>query len=127
MRWLNSRRVVVHHHPDHALKRLRHGDLARAQKRHAVEAELPRGDGRELGVEIVGDREEAAHHRRGRELVAPHDLLEQLAGASPDLLGRVLIDRDGAAKGEEAHAARFCQQSVAAARRPATSVASSSR
>ena len=59
--------VVVHEHADHARQRAGHRDLARAQQRHALEADVARGDGRELRVEVVGQREDAAHERPRRQ------------------------------------------------------------
>ena len=59
-------RVVVDHHPDHARQRAGHRHLPSAQQRHAVQAERASRDRRELGVEVVGQREDAADHRLGR-------------------------------------------------------------
>jgi hypothetical protein len=52
--------VVVDQHADDATRGSGHRHLPRAQQRHAVEPELARGDRRELGVEVVGEGEDAA-------------------------------------------------------------------
>jgi hypothetical protein len=93
--------VVMDQHADHARQRARHRDLARAQQRHAVEAEGARGDGGELGVEVVGGREDAADDVLGRERVALHDRAHQLGGGVEDVLSVVAIDADRAPQGEE--------------------------
>ena len=62
--------VVVDQHADHARQRAGHGDLARAQQRHALEAERARRDRRELGVEVVRRGEDAADDVLRRERVA---------------------------------------------------------
>src|SRR3954468_132782 len=96
-------RVVVDQHADDHRQRARDGHLARAQQRDAVEAEPARGDGGELGVEVVREREDAAHDCVRGEVVALHDLPHQRLGGAEDRVGRVAVDRAGAAEGEEPH------------------------
>jgi hypothetical protein len=79
-------------HPDHARQRARHGDLAGAQQRHALEAERTRGDRGKLGVEVVGGGEDAADDVLGVELVALHDRRHQLGRGFQDVLGVVVRD-----------------------------------
>src|SRR6266550_1240697 len=52
--------VVVDEHADDVPQRAWDGHLAGTQQRHAVEAEAAGGDGREVGVEVVGEGEDAA-------------------------------------------------------------------
>ena len=78
-------------------------DLARAQQRHAAQAHLARGDGRELGVEVGREREDAAHDRVGVEPVALEQLAHQLLGGVQDRLRLVGVDRGGAAKSDQPH------------------------
>src|SRR5919199_2349618 len=96
-------RVVVDEHPQHARQRARHRDLARAEQRHAVEADVARRDRGELGVEVGGEREDAAHDVLGREGVALDDLVHEPLGGREDGLAVVALDAGGAAEGEEAH------------------------
>ena len=79
------------------------GDLARAQQRHAVEAQAAGGNGREVGVEVVGQGEDAADDVVGADLVAGHDLAHELLGGVEDGGRLVDVDGGGAAQGEEAH------------------------
>src|SRR3954449_143937 len=96
-------RVVMDQHADDHRQRPGHRHLAGAQQRDAVEAELPGGDRGELGVEVVREREDAAHDVGRAERVAVHDLPHQRLGAVEDRVGLVAVDRRGAAEGEEAH------------------------
>src|SRR3954447_19599359 len=96
-------RVVVDQHADDHRQRARHRHLARAQQRHAIEPELARGDRGELGVEVVREREDAAHDVGRAEAVAVHDLPHQRLGGVEDRVGLVAVDRGGAAEGKEAH------------------------
>ena len=79
------------------------GDLARAQQRDALEAQVPRRDRGELGVEVVGQREDAADDVVRDQVVAPHDLAQQPLGRADDGLRVVAVDGGRAAEGEEPH------------------------
>ncbi len=79
------------------------GHLAGAQQRHAVEAQAAGGDGGEVGVEVVGEGEDAADDVVGTDLVAGHDLAHELLGSVEDGGRLVDVDGGGAAQGEEAH------------------------
>ena len=102
--------VVVHQHADHARQRPGHGDLARAQQRHPIEPQPPCGDGGKLGVEIVGQREDAAHHHVGRQRVARHQLAHQKICCIEDRARVVGLDAIGAPEREQPHRAQFCQR-----------------
>src|SRR4051794_15085461 len=96
-------RVVVDQDADDPRHRARDRHLACAQQRDAVEAEPARGDGGELGVEVLGQREDAADHEVGTERVALHQLAHELLRGAEDGVGVVAIDGGGAAQGEEPH------------------------
>jgi hypothetical protein len=64
----------VQQHADDASHRAGDVELARAEQWHLVEPEAPGRDGRELGVQVVGRREQAADHLLGPEVVARHQL-----------------------------------------------------
>src|SRR3954463_3949091 len=96
-------RVVVDQDADDHRQRAGHRHLAGAQQRHAVEAELAGGGRGELGVEVVRQREDAAHDVGRAEGVAVHDLPHERLGGVEDRVGLVAVDRRGAAEGEEAH------------------------
>src|SRR3954452_5331793 len=95
--------VVVDQHPDHHRQRAGHRHLAGAQERDALEAELARRDGGELGVEVVGEGEDAADDVVRAERVALHDVAHERLGGVEDRVGLVAVDRGGAAEGEQAH------------------------
>ena len=85
-------------------------DLAHAQERHALEAHVARGDGRELGVEVVGHREDAVDDVVGVSVVAVEHLAHELLGRVEDLLARRCVRRGGAAQGVQAHGGREATQ-----------------
>jgi len=98
-------RVVVDEHADDVAEGAGDGHFAGAQQRHATEAQAAGGDRRELGVEVVGEGEDAAHDVVGADLVAGHDLAHELLGGSEDGGRLVGVDGRRAAQGEEAHRA----------------------
>ena len=75
-----GRRVEVQHHPDHPRHRAGDRNLAAAHQRHHCQPEVARCHGRELGVEVVRGREQAADHRLRLEPVALDQLPHQLLG-----------------------------------------------
>ncbi len=85
----------------------------RAQQRHRGEAEVPRGHGRELRVEVVGAGEDAAHHRVRLERVALHDLAHELLGRGEDRVRLVGLDGGGASERAQLHAAQQSGSRVA--------------
>src|SRR3954470_7749186 len=95
--------VVVDEHADDAPERAGDRHLAGAQQRHAVEAQAAGGDGREVGVEVVGEGEDAADDVVGPDLVAGHDLAHELLRSVEDGGRLVDVDGGGTAQGEEAH------------------------
>ena len=72
--------------------RLGHVDLAGADQRNRVQPEPARGDGRELGVQVGGGGEDAAHDVLGRKGVSLHHGTNQLLGALEDRVGVVRVD-----------------------------------
>src|SRR6185312_4991332 len=95
--------VVMQHEPDDPWHRAGDGDLACTQQRDLIEAELAGGERRELGVEVVCDREDAAHHRLGGERVSVHELADQEAGALQDRARLIDLDAIGASEREQPH------------------------
>src|SRR4051812_13510299 len=65
LRFVAVARVVVDQHSDHTGKRTRDLDFLGAEKGHLVEPEVARRDSRELGVQVGGGGEDAAHHLLG--------------------------------------------------------------
>src|SRR6266536_4528538 len=95
--------VVVDEHADDAPQGSGDRHLARAQQRHATEAQAAGGHGRELRVEVVGEGEDAADDVVGPDRVAGHDLAHELLGGGEDGVRLVGVHGGGAAQGEEAH------------------------
>ena len=79
-----------------------------------VEAERARGDRGELGVEVVRRGEDAADDvlRLRARCAAMISCISSVV-ASRIVCGVVALDADGAAQGEQSHAARFCQSAAA--------------
>ena len=109
--------VVMHHHPDHRGERAGDGNLLRAQQRHPVKTEPPRRDSRELRVEILGQREDAAHHRVGRQRVASHQLADQQVGGVEDRVLFVALDAVGPSEREQTHRGDLARAPAARAAR----------
>ena len=95
--------VAVHEHPDHPRQRARDRDLAGAQQRHPAEADVPGGDRRELGVEVLGEREDAAHEVVGLEPVALESSRISSSVAARIASASLAVDGGGAAEREEPH------------------------
>ncbi len=73
---LSLRRVDVEQHADAARDATGDGDLAGAEQRHLVPAQLARGQGGIGGVEVVGHGEERAGDIRDIEGIARHQPFE---------------------------------------------------
>src|SRR5689334_8404931 len=102
----------MEHQPDHARQRPRHLHLARADQRHLAQPDPPRGHRGELGVQVGGAGEDAAHQVVHLQLVALEHLRDQLLGGLEDHVGVVRVDGRCATQGSQSHGAALSTKGV---------------